>query len=154
MSNRSMFLSSKLSTLATLTLQTCLLLSPLYLMFCPPKTDSQAAQNTASEPECVERVRRVAEQLKFENISESCAILEQNHCQDNFASTNHNASPESVFRRSFSCDILWPRFGELDQEEVDFPLVRIAETATPCSVMIKARTNTVMFMIKARTNKY
>ena len=80
--------------------------------------------NLASDiTEHVARVRSVREQLENINISESCDILDQESGDAGLASAVDDATPESVFTRSPTYDIMWPRIGELDQEERDLPLV-------------------------------
>jgi hypothetical protein len=101
--------------------QFCLLILLVYLLSVSPRI--KLASNKSNETECVARVRCVREKLENMNISESCVILDQRSCDARFASAVHDATPDSVFKRSATCDIMWPRIGELDQEERDFPLV-------------------------------
>ena len=101
-----------------LAVQLCLLVLLLYLLSVSPPIKLSSKQT-----DCVARVRSVREKLENINSSESCVILDQGSCDARFASAVDDATPDSVFKRSATCDIMWPRIGELDQEERDFPLV-------------------------------
>ena len=96
----------------------CLLVLLVYLLSVSPPI-----KLASNKTDCEARVRSVREKLESINISESCAILDKDCCEARLSSAVDDATPESVFKRSATCDIMWPRIEEIEQEERDFPLV-------------------------------
>ena len=107
----------------------CLLVLLVYLLSVSPPINlanndlTYAVHSRNNKTDYVARVRSVREKLESINISESCAILDKDCCEARLASAVDDATPESVFKRTATCDIMWPRIEEIEQEERDFPLV-------------------------------
>ena len=56
------------------------------------------------------------------NISTNCAALQEENCQETFKTISDLADPFSVFLRSASCQIDFPRDTTTTKKERDFPL--------------------------------
>jgi len=99
--------------------------SSLYLSYHFYLQTSQQSVRESRHPRqtgCEGRLSRLTDQLRLDNISESCELLEQDWCETNLPSAILDAYPESVLQRSSSCEVLLPQFGRIRQEEHDFPL--------------------------------
>ena len=71
---------------------------------------------------CSALIRETKQFLTKENVSYNCKALEEEDCQPTYDEYFEKADPLSVFLRSATCDIEWPQYGSVSQEELLFPL--------------------------------
>ena len=71
---------------------------------------------------CSKHIQNAKMYLQKENISYDCKALSEEDCQATYNDYYEKADPLSVFLRSSTCDLEWPQFGSVSQEELNFPL--------------------------------
>ena len=79
---------------------------------------------------CSQHIREAKGFLSYENISYSCKALEEDGCNLTYNYYFQRADPLSVFLRSSSCDLDWPQYRSISQEELKFPLAYFFTTFT------------------------
>ena len=71
---------------------------------------------------CHKLIREAKDLLRENNQSYSCSAMEEEGCEETFQVISSMATPESVYNRSLSCQLDWPEYSQVTQEETDFPL--------------------------------
>ena len=75
-------------------------------------------------------IRETKYLLREANISYSCSALEEADCEGSYQRMYSRADPESVYTRSLSCELDWPGYSHISQEERDFPLAYLMTVYT------------------------
>ena len=71
---------------------------------------------------CHKLIREAKDLLRENNQSYSCSAMEEEGCEETYQGISSMATPESVYNRSLSCQLDWPEYSQVTQEERDFPL--------------------------------
>ena len=97
-----------------------------------PVTDNQARydhqhksykSNLPSNPtNCSTLIRDTKKFLAKDNLKYECKALEEDDCQNTYDEYYEKADPLSVFLRSAGCDLTWPNYTSVSEEEKVFPL--------------------------------
>ena len=87
--------------------------------------------------ECYNRIAVTKKHLSQENLTFSCEALIADNCPANFQRYSDLAQPESVLERSKNCDIEWPQFSHVSQEELEFPLAYVITAFTDARFVFK-----------------
>jgi len=71
---------------------------------------------------CTAHIRETKQYLERAGLDYACKALEEEGCAATYDLYTQKADPLSVFLRSSSCDIDWPEYTTVSQEELKFPL--------------------------------
>ena len=71
---------------------------------------------------CTNHIKDTNYFFKKDNITYDCKPLEKEDCQTTYDDYYKKADPYSVLERSSVCDLEWPQFRSVSQEELNFPL--------------------------------
>ena len=83
---------------------------------------SYARFSPTSRTNCTEHIQASKQHLARAQLGYACQALEEAGCAQHYDLITQRADPLSVFLRSSSCDIDWPGYSSVSQQEIDFPL--------------------------------
>ena len=83
---------------------------------------SRHYDHIVDQENCHKLIREAKDLLRENNQSYSCSAIEEEGCEETYQGISSMATPESVYNRSLSCQLDWPEYSQVTQEETDFPL--------------------------------
>ena len=85
---------------------------------------------------CSQLIRGSNSLLRESGLSYSCSALQEEGCEETYQRIYSRADPECVYERSLSCDLDWPGYSQISQEERDFPLAYLMTVYTDARTIL------------------